>query len=80
MLVTAFLQDFESAYRACGIHERTTIWLFKQLLTGSAEVAVKSRITLPSSVNTGHQGALQTHFEVVQFLLKRYATGDLITN
>lgn len=54
--------------------------LFKQYLNGPAKAAVKSRVILPNSVNTGHKGVLRTYSEVVQFILKRYVTDDNIAN
>lgn len=63
--VITFLQDFKLVYNVRGIHERATMWLFKQYLTRLARAAVKSRVILPSFVNVGHKGALQTYSEVV---------------
>lgn len=50
------------------------IRLFKQYLTGPANVSVESRMTLPNSVCTGRERGVQAYFEVINHLLKRYAT------
>lgn len=76
--IISFLQDFKSACDACNIHEGAAMCIFKTFLTGSAEVAVKSRISLPSSSTQRHEGALQSYSSIVNFLLKRYATDDNI--
>lgn len=54
-----FSQDFKTACEACGIREEAAIWLSKQYFSEPAEAAVKSRMTLQSSVNTDHTGALR---------------------
>lgn len=41
MSVVAFLQEFESACDARGIHEGDTVWLFKQFITGPSNAPVK---------------------------------------
>lgn len=76
--IFAFSQDFKSACDACGVHKRAALWLYMRSLTRFTEAAVKFSVPLRNPVNSGHDGALRTYYEVVKFLLKRYGTDDKI--
>lgn len=78
MSVVAFLQEFTSACDACGIHKGTATWLIKQVLTVSAEAAVKVQVKLTKYADFYHDGALKSYFAIVQSLLKRYIMDDNI--
>lgn len=52
------------------------MWLVKQELTRLAEVAGKSPVALPNSVNVSYGGVLHFYLKVVNFLLKQCATSD----
>lgn len=56
------------------------MWLFRGYLTGLVEAVVKPFVTRLNSVQTGNVGCLQAYYEVVQFLMKRYAIDDNNTN
>lgn len=71
MSVIAFLYDFKSACKACRIHDGEEMWLYKQYRTGPVETAVKSLVAMPKYVNTGHEAALRTYFEVFKLVLRR---------
>lgn len=49
MSIVAFLQEFNSTFNACGIHENGAVWLFKQYIADPAEEAVKARDMLTNS-------------------------------
>lgn len=78
LLLVALLQEFTSACDACGIPGGTTMCLFKQLLTGSTETAVKARLTLTTSAKSYHKSALKTSSAIVLFLLKHYVNDNII--
>lgn len=52
------------------------MWIFKQSLNSSAEVAVKFRISLPWSSTQKYEGVPQFYPVIIYLLLKRYATDD----
>lgn len=77
--VRAYSQELKSACDSCKIHEGGAMWLYKQLLMGSAEATVKERVTLTNVSNLYHEGALKPYCATTRFLMKCCVTDDNIT-
>lgn len=61
----AFLQEFKSAWNACGIHKSAAIWLLKQYLVDPAGAVENALLTLPNSANVYHESALKSYSTIV---------------
>lgn len=61
---------------AYGVHKRAARWLFKQFLTGPAEIKLKAQVKILNSANIFHGGALKSYSATFPFLLKPYVTDE----
>ena len=79
--ILEFLWKFKFACDTNGVHEGMAIWLFQYFLDGSVHSAVTSR--LRANVRGYHRRntaeALSTYPAVVNYLLRQYATDDVIS-
>lgn len=76
MLKISFLQELKSAYHARIIHDDAPMWLVKQFQTVTADAAVSGGPTLTRPANFYLEVTLKSYSTIVQYLLKRFLTGD----
>ena len=79
--ILEFLWKFKFACDSNGVHEGMAVWLFQYFLDGSVHTAVTSRLS--ANIHGYHRrneaDALRTFPAVVNFLLRQYATDDVIS-
>ena len=79
--VLGFLYRFRNACNAAGVHEGAAMWLFQYFLAGPAESLVSLMITGESMVaQSPTVTLLQTYPEIVQLLLRTYATDTVLSS
>ena len=77
--VLRFLSRFRGACDQNGLHEGAALWCFQFFLTGSALARVQSRLLGESGAVDGHRDeVLSSYPEVVNYLLRTYATDEII--
>lgn len=75
--VIKILTEFKQAYNSSRIRKAVAAWPLRDYMTGPALSTVKVRLILPSNYQSIHEGSIKTYTEVVNSLLKRYATDNV---
>lgn len=79
IMVLRFLSRFRGAYDQKILHEGAALWFFQFFLTGSALARVQSRLSGESGAVDEHRDELLSSYpEVVNYMLRTYATDDII--
>ena len=75
-----FLSTFQTACNTNGVHEGAAMWIFQFFLKDAAKALVKSRTTATKKKRRKSSSAdrLTSYSEVVHFLLKTYATDEVL--
>ena len=77
--VLNFLNKFKAACDINRIPESLAVWCFQFFVTGRAHSLVMNRLTVQSiAVDVQQQDTLTSYREVVNFLLRTYATDEII--
>lgn len=76
--VINFLTKFKRAYDSSRIHCGAAVWQFRKFTSGPALADIKARSTLLSNDANRHKGTITTYVEVVNHVLRRYATDAVI--
>jgi len=76
--VLSFLSNFKRACDSIALHEGLAMWLIPHFVKGSTSQSLHSRITA-SPPDVANPGKLTTYCQVVQYLLRTYATDDRIS-
>ena len=78
--ILGFLTQFRNACNHNGVSEGKAVWLSQHYLAGRALNLIQSRMTGTFLVvdDGGHKEALSTYCEVVNYLLRTFATNELI--
>lgn len=72
--VIAFLNEFNRAYEASGIHDGTSVWLFIEFLNDPDLAIIEARLTVSSKDTNRRKCSITICAEVVSHLLKGYNT------
>lgn len=73
-----FLTKFKRACDSLRILERATVYRFREFMKGSVLAATKPWVTLPSNDSGRHERLIRIYAEVVNHLLRHYATDGLM--
>jgi len=77
--ILSFLPAFKTACDSNGIHEGAAMWLFQYFVKKTTKAAIVARTTAGSTGDGKTPGSHLTNYPaVVQFLLKTYATDEVI--
>ena len=78
--ILGFLTQFRNACYHNDVSEDKAVWLFQHYLAGRALNLIQSRMTDTSLVvdDGDHKEALSTYCEVVNYLLRTFATNEVI--
>lgn len=74
------LTQFKQACDTLQIHEVVTVFLFKEVISNLALATIKLRVTLLWNENNWHKATIMAFDAVLNHLLKRYTTSDIIVN
>ena len=78
--VLGFLAQFKMACDHNGVSEGAAVWCFQFYLTGQAHVLLQSRLHGNTmAVDAEQRELLETYAEVVNVLLRTYATDEVIS-
>ena len=77
--VLGFLERFKTACNHNFVHEDAAIWLFQFFLEGQAHAMLQSRLVGSNmAVDAKHRELLTSYPQVVNFLIRNYATDEVI--
>lgn len=77
--VLGFLERFKTACNHNHVHEDAAIWLFQFFLEGQAQAMLQSRLVGSSmAIDAKHRELLTSYPQVVNFLIRNYATDEVI--
>ena len=79
--ILAFLPQFKTACDTNGVHEGAETWLFQFFIKSPAKAALVARIRAPNKAKAKHgrkDGILTSYVQVVNYLLRSYATDEVI--
>lgn len=72
------LARLKSAYDVSRIRERASLRVLKQYLTCPSKISVMILVELINATEIQYKGAVESYLSIVQFLIKRFATGNEI--
>ena len=76
--ILSYLSTFKTACDSIGVHEGAAVWLFSAYMKEPAKAALTMRIESNVKKSKPSKGQLRTYSEIVNYLLKTYASDDVI--